>query len=142
LHRLSSLLYEPQREKATKGIDGRKYPWGDHKPDKTLANFGTKIGKTTPVGSYPKGVSPYGLLDMGGNVWEWCSDWYNSGYYNSSSPINPIGSVTGSYRVLRGGGWGGSAKEIRCSYRSGSEPFCRGGDAGFRLCMEVSEHDL
>ncbi len=63
------------------------------------------VGDTSAVGSYPAGASPYGALDMAGNVWEWVNDWYNSSYYSVSPGSNPPGPATGSYRVLRGGGW-------------------------------------
>ena len=63
------------------------------------------MGDTSAVGSYLAGASPYGALDMAGNVWEWVNDWYNGSYYSVSPPVNPPGPATGSLRVLRGGGW-------------------------------------
>ncbi len=63
-------------EKAARGTDGRPYPWGDAWPTPALANFDSAIGRTTPVGLYPGGVSPYGCHDMAGNVNNWTSDWY------------------------------------------------------------------
>jgi formylglycine-generating enzyme required for sulfatase activity len=60
--------------RAAQGDDGRKYPWGEQPPDATRANFDMNVGDTTPVGRYPAGASPYGLLDMAGNVWEWGDD--------------------------------------------------------------------
>jgi formylglycine-generating enzyme required for sulfatase activity len=133
---------EAQWEKAARGIESRKYPWGDQEPDETLANFGTKIGKTTLVGSYPKGVSFYGLLDIAGNVWEWCRDWYDVGYYKNSPLKNPQGPASGSNHVVRGGGWDYVAWYLRCTDRDYITIPGRGSRVGFRLCMEVSEHDL
>ena len=63
-------------EKAARGTDGRRYPWGDAWPSPSVANFGMVIGRTTPVGLFPGGVSPYGCHDMAGNVNNWTSDWY------------------------------------------------------------------
>jgi formylglycine-generating enzyme required for sulfatase activity len=123
---------EAQWEKAARGTGSRKYPWGNNEPDKTLANFFSNVGKTTPVGSYPKGASLYGLLDMAGNVWEWCRDWYDGKYYHSSPEKNPTGPKSGTYRVVRGGSWGLSARYLRCSYRYYIRPSGRSDGLGFR----------
>ena len=111
---------EYQWEKAARGTDGRIYPWGNEEPDydNNLANIPNYINDEGlgndlfPVGSFPDGQSPYGLMDMAGNVWEWTSTWYSSNYYQtldaeeelSGSIIsNPTGPENGSSRVMRGG---------------------------------------
>lgn len=73
---------EAEWEKAARGTDGRKYPWGDSAPTSSLLNFNNNVGDTTAVGSYPDGASPYDALDMAGNVWEWVADWYGGVYAN------------------------------------------------------------
>ena len=89
--------------------------------------------KTMPVGSFPPNT--WGLYDMHGNVWEWCSDWYGADYSNSNSPqTNPAGPSSGSFRVFHGGSWYSYAQYCRAAYRSSDAPGRRTDIIGFRLC--------
>jgi formylglycine-generating enzyme required for sulfatase activity len=94
------------------------------------ANYNNSLGNTQPVGSYP--ANAWGLNDMHGNVWEWCSDWYESNY-GRDSQTNPVGPSSGSYRVYRGGGWDSGAQLCRSSGRGGSGPSLSNDNLGFRL---------
>jgi len=117
---------EAEWEKAARGTTIRAFPWGDQLPTCNLANYTYVehgiyiqcVGDTTQVGSYPIGISPYGALDMAGNVREWVNDWYQADYYSYSPYSNPPGPVTGSYKVTRGGGWTGFWAGLFVAYRN------------------------
>ena len=141
---------EAEWEKAARGTDGRKYPWGDTFDGSRLnfcdvnceldskdndANDG--YPRTAPVGSYPGGASPYGALDMAGNVWEWCQDWYGSDYYASSPPRDPQGPGSGEYRVGRGGSWMNNERDVRAVNREWDVPNFRGDIVSFR-CVSLA----
>jgi serine/threonine-protein kinase len=120
---------EAEWEKTARGSnDTRAFLWGDQRPNCTLANYYDEtadqfcFGDTNTVGSYPAGTSPYGALDMGGNVWEWTNDWWQPDYYSVSPGSNPAGPATGSLKVHRGGGWCYYGGALRVASREGKSP--------------------
>ena len=97
-----SIPTEAQWEKAACGTDDKTFPWGNKWEPAKCVNEQNSNSSPKPVGSIPAGASPYGCLDMVGNVWEWCADWYSVDYYKKSPTNNPTGPVNGESRVIRG----------------------------------------
>ena len=130
-------------------VDGRSltYPWGNDFTGNIVnfcdtnclfdwadKNYDDGYADTSPVGNYPDGVSPYGVYDMAGNVWEWVNDWYDGQYYQSLSFLahNPLGPESGQSRVLRGGSWSNYSSYVRSAVRDWDDPSSSFLNIGFR----------
>ena len=157
---------EAEWEKAARGPQPRDYPWGDvwdrerlHTAEAIagsgLANFAAwrawqqqvvdqrEVAHPAEVGSYPDGASPYGVMDMAGNVWEWVADWYAADYYATGPSRNPAGPAKGARKVLRGGGWDVPRAVATTWFRENVfVPYLRGSTVtGFRCARDASPAD-
>ncbi len=125
---------EAEWEKAASGSARQLFPWGDQPPNGVQSNFArppAQLPPTTRVKQFP--ANGYGLYDLVGNVWQWCADWYSSGYYADSPRTNPPGPPIGGTRVRRGGSWNViQAFRLRCANRGAMPPSACTPNVGFR----------
>ncbi len=139
---------EAEWEFAAKGTDGRMFPWGGFARRGDLANFADKntvfawsdreiddgFAESSPVGAFPRGASPFGVEDLAGNVWEWCSDYFEN--YKALPKVNPHGPSHGTKRVYRGGSWKSRFASLRTTARNANAPNYSCNDLGFRVVCE------
>jgi len=142
---------EAEWEKAARGVDGRLFPWGNDPVNGSLVNYCDRncpnsardsavndgYLDTAPVGSFSVGASPYGALDMAGNVWEWVNDYFAPEYYKNSPVDSPLGPASGTRRGIRGGSWFNTLDGVRTVARASLKPDSTLDTVGFRCVINM-----
>ena len=129
-------------EYAARGSECRRFPWGDQDATPERLNYGSNIGHPTPVGIYPEGATPEGILELAGNVREWCWDWYEASYYRTCRDQgmvkNPSGPSQGLTRLVRGGSKFDKLRCVRTANRCYDSAGSESDQIGFRLvCSSI-----